>query len=43
MLRRTVRGSGNSGRTEEGIVPGLEAGEGMGKQREQEGAECSEE
>lgn len=40
MLRRIACGSENSGRTEEGIVRELEAGEGMGKQR---GAECTKE
>lgn len=43
MLGRIVCGCGNSGRTEEDIVPGLEAGEGMEKHREQKGAECAEE
>lgn len=42
-MLRIVRGSGNCGRTEEGIVPGLEAWEKMEKQRERKGAECSEE
>ena len=45
MLRRVARGRGkeDGDAAEDGVAPGLETEEGIGKLRKQKGAECAEE